>query len=264
MSGLAAEKLSQTSDRYAELMALEARCDGLAYLGEWSEISKVASSAIGIADKNDCRWWRAGMPNWLALAEAQLGNAELAAEAVEDGHTRLTELDDDFFMAWNVMVQGSMEAMSGQLENAAESNNRLVELSQGLGFQRTLQFGLQGLGDVSLAAGDLSEAQDAYLECLAASTEMGAVVEIAGMMTRIGDIKARMGLTEDAAEILACVLGDPVAAQKMINETATIGELAQQLLEPLEGTMELDVLTNAKRSGARMSLEAGAKRLLSK
>jgi predicted ATPase/class 3 adenylate cyclase len=264
MSGLAAERLSQTSDRYAELMALEARCDGLAYLGDWSEIRKVASSAIDIADEHDCGWWRAGMPNWLALAEAQLGNTEQATAAVEDGNNRLAQLDDDFFMAWNVMVQASMEAMSGHLDAAAASNHRLVELSRGLGFQRTLQFGLQGLGDVSMAAGDLSAAQDAFLECLAASTEMGAVVEIAGMMTRIGDIRARLGLTQDAAEILACVLADSVAAQKMINETATIGELAQQLLDPLEATEDLDGLTNAMLRGAGMSLEAGAHRLLSK
>jgi hypothetical protein len=204
------------------------------------------------------------MPNWLALAEAQLGNTEQATAAVEDGNNRLAQLDDDFFMAWNVMVQASMEAMSGQLDAAAASNHRLVELSRGLGFQRTLQFGLQGLGDVSMAAGDLSAAQDAFLECLAASTEMGAVVEIAGMMTRIGDIRARLGLTQDAAEILACVLADSVAAQKMINETATIGELAQQLLDPLEATEDLDGLTNAMLRGAGMSLEAGAHRLLSK
>ncbi len=264
MSGLAAERLSQTSDRYGELMALEARCDGLAYLGDWSEIRNVASAAIDIADEHDCRWWRAGMPNWLALAEAQLGNTEQATAAVEDGNTRLAQLDDDFFMAWNVMVQASIEAMSGQLDAATASNHKLVELSRGLGFQRTLQFGLQGLGDVSMAAGDLSAAQGAFLECLSASTEMGAVVEIAGMMTRIGDIRARMGLTEDAAEILACVLADSVTAQKMINETATIGELAQQLLEPLEATGNLDDLTNAMRRGASMSLEAGAQRLLSR
>jgi predicted ATPase/class 3 adenylate cyclase len=263
MSGLAAERLSQTSDRYGELMALEARCDGLAYLGDWSEIRRVASTAIDIADEHDCRFWRAGMPNWLAIAEAQLGNTENAAAAVEDGNTRLAQLDDDFFMAWNVMVQASMEAMSGQLDAATASNHKLVEISRGLGFQRTLQFGLQGLGDVRLAAGDLSAAQDAFLECLAASTEMGAVVEMAGMMTRIGDIRARMGLTEDAAEILACVLADSVAAQKMINEAGTIGERAQELLEPLETIDDRDDLTNAKARGAGMSLEAGAQRLLS-
>jgi predicted ATPase/class 3 adenylate cyclase len=263
MSGLAAERLSQTSDRYGELMALEARCDGLAYLGDWSEIRRVASTAIDIADEHDCRFWRAGMPNWLAIAEAQLGNTENATAAVEDGNTRLAQLDDDFFMAWNVMVQASMEAMSGQLDAATASNHKLVEISRGLGFQRTLQFGLQGLGDVRLAAGDLSAAQDAFLECLAASTEMGAVVEMAGMMTRIGDIRARMGLTEDAAEILACVLADSVAAQKMINEAGTIGERAQELLEPLETIDDRDDLTNAKARGAGMSLEAGAQRLLS-
>lgn len=264
MSGLAAEKLSQTSDRYAELMALEAQCDGLAYLGDWSEIRNVASSAIAVAAEHGCKWWRAGMPNWLALAEAQLGNVAQATSALEDGHIRLAQLEDDFFMAWNVMVQASLEAMNGQLDDAAESNHKLVELSRGLGFQRTLQFGLQGLGDVSMAAGDLSDAQDAFLECLSASTEMGAVVEIAGMMTRIGDIRARMGLPEDAAEILACVLADSASDQKMINETATIGELALQLLEPLEETIGPEVLTNAKRRGADTSLEAGAQLLLSK
>ena len=83
-------------------MALEARCDGLAYLGDWSEIRKVASSAIGIADEHDCTWWRAGMPNWLALAEAQLGNTEQAyqwmQESLDAGYWDFRALmaDEDF------------------------------------------------------------------------------------------------------------------------------------------------------------------------
>lgn len=262
MSEQAAERLSQTSDRYAELMALEARCDGLAYLGDWEEIRAVAIKAINIAEKNDVKWWRAGMPNWLGIAEAQLGNVEPALAAVDDGYQRLTDLGDEFFVAWNVMVKATMEAMAGQLDEAAASNSQLVDLSRGLGFQRTLQFGLQGLGDVKAAAGDLPAAQDAYLECLKASEKMGAVVEIAGMMVRIANVRAGMGLTENAVELLACVVADPVAKQKMINETETIRELAEKSLPPLQESLETKSFEAARARGSAKTLEVAAKALL--
>ena len=262
LSGQAAARLSHTADRYAELMALEARCDGLAYLGDWAEIREVSAEAIGIADEHDCKWWRAGMSNWLGIAEAQLGNVPAAITAVQDGHERLARLGDDFFMAWNVMVKATMEAMGDQLEEAATSNAKLVELSRGLGFQRTLQFGLQGLGDVRAAAGDLSEAQEAFLESLASSEEMGAVVEIAGMMTRIANVRVEMGLAEEAVEILTCVLADPVSGQKMINEAETIGELVTKSLEPLENAIGTQIYAAAAARGASKNLEVGARELL--
>ncbi len=202
------------------------------------------------------------MPNWLGIAEAQLGNVAAATAAVQDGNERLAFLGDDFFMAWNVMVKATMEAMGGQFEEAVTSNAKLVELSRGLGFQRTLQFGLQGLGDVKAAAGDLKDAQEAYLECLATSEEMGAVVEIAGMMTRIANVRVEMGLAEDAVEILACVLADPVSRQKMINETETIGELVTKSLEPLETAIGSQTYAAAAARGASTDLEVGAKGLL--
>lgn len=262
MAEQAAEKLSRTSDKYAQLMALEARCDGLAYLGDWEEIRAVAIKAIKIAEEHDAKWWRAGMPNWLGIAEAQLGNVEAALSAVADGNQRLTDLGDEFFFAWNVMVKATMEAMSGQLDEAAASNNQLVELSRGLGFQRTLQFGLQGLGDVKTAAGDLPAAQDAFMECLKTSEEMGAVVEIAGMMVRIADVRAAMGLTENAVELLACVLADPVSEQTMINETDTTRELAEKSLLPLRESLGIEAFEAARDRGSAKSIEVAAKELL--
>lgn len=263
MSQMAAERLSGTSDWHAELMSREARCDGLAYLGDWGEIRSEAKTAIDVADRHGCLLWRAGMPNSLAIAEAQLGNEDAAIVAVDDGHARLAALGDEFFMAWNVMVRATMEAMAGRYDEAAMHNSKLIDLSRGLGFQRTLQFGLQGLGDVKLAGGDLVAAQDAYLECLAASNEMGAVVEVAGIMTRISDVRARMGLEEDAVEVLASVLAHPVSERKMINEASTIGELAIALMDPLEAALEPEVFASAKRRGTAMGLEAEAERLFS-
>lgn len=258
----AAATLAPLSDRYAELMALEASCDGLAYLGDWGRIRAVATGAIRIADENDCQWWRAGMPNWLGIAEAQLGNIEAATTTVDDGYERLMRLGDDFFLAWNVMVKATIQAMAGQLEDAAKSNNRLIELSRGLGFQRTLQFGLQGLGDVKAAAGDLPTAEAAFLECLAASEEMGAVVEMAGLMTRIANVRAEMGHTETAVEILACVLADPVVEQKMINETETVGDLAGQSLDALKTALDAETFETARVRGAGKTLALGARELL--
>ena len=60
------------------------------------------------------------MPNWLGIAQAQLGNVAAATAAVHDGNERLAVLGDDFFMAWNVMVKATMEAMGGQFEEALD------------------------------------------------------------------------------------------------------------------------------------------------
>lgn len=59
------------------------------------------------------------------------------------------------------------------------------------------------------AAGDHEQALDAFLECLAASYEMGAVVEVAGLLTRIAVVHVEMGRHEKAIEILASVLARP-------------------------------------------------------
>jgi hypothetical protein len=72
-------RLAAGDDMRAQLMvylALEAWCDGLAYLGAWTEIREVAIKAIDLAESSGATWWRAGMPNWLGIAESQLGNFE--------------------------------------------------------------------------------------------------------------------------------------------------------------------------------------------
>ena len=71
-----------------------------------------------------------------------------------------------------------------------------------------------------------------------------------------------MGLPEEAVEILACVLADPVADQKMLNDTETIRETAQASLEFLSGSLALDVFEAVRLRGAAKSLEVGAKELL--
>jgi tetratricopeptide (TPR) repeat protein len=262
MSAIAADRLATTTDRFAELMSLEAWCDGLAYLGAWTEIREVAIKAIDLAESSGATWWRAGMPNWLGIAESQLGNFESAEAAIEDGNARLTELDDQFFMAWNVMVRATMAAMSGQLDVAATSNEKLVELSRSLGFQRTLQFGLQGLGDAKAAAGDHEQALGAFLECLAASYEMGAVVEVAGLMTRIAVVHVEMGRHEKAIEILASVLADPVRDQKMINETESIDTMATRAMASAEDQLDSDAAESARTKGANTPLSEAARSLL--
>ena len=162
-------------------------------------------------------------------------------------------------MAWNVMVRAIMAAMSGQLDVAATSNQKLVELSRSLGFQRTLQFGLQGLGDAKAAAGDHEQALDAFLECLAASYEMGAVVEVAGLLTRIAVVHVEMGRHEKAIEILASVLADPVRNQKMINETESIDTLATRAMASAEDQLDCDAAESARTKGANTPLSEAAR-----
>jgi hypothetical protein len=85
---------------------------------------------------------------------------------------------------------------------------------------------------------------------------------MAGLMTRIANVRAEMGQTKTAVEILACVLADPVVEQKMINETETVGDLAWKSLDALRTALDAEIFETARVRGAGKSLALGVRELL--
>jgi hypothetical protein len=91
---------------------------------------------------------------------------------------------------------------------------------------------------------------------------MGAVVEVAGLMTRIAVVHVEMGRHEKAIEILASVLADPVRDQKMINETESIDTMATRAMASAEDQLDSDAAESARTKGANTPLSEAARALL--
>ncbi len=264
LASAAAERLAALPDRNAHLIALETQCELLSYGGDPEAVLAVSEEAIRVAEEHSDEWWAAAMRNYPPTVEIQLGNIETATRLLEEGDAVLSRLGDHFMRTWNLELQARIATMQDRLHDAAELHRRAIELARDLGYPRAMQIGSQGLGEAHAAAGELDAADDAFLDALALSEQMGLVREMAGMMTKVAAIRAELGKTEEAVEILACVLADRVSDQQLVTESVPISQMAEEVLSKLEEDLQPDAYAAAYARGRVRSIEAGAKELLAR
>ena len=262
VSGPAVAALAELPDRFAYLMAIEAHCDGLAFLGRWDEVQSFASESVRVAEESDNKWWHAGMLTWLGAAETFLGNGEAGAAMFDESRERLSQLHDDFFTAWSLIIRAGIAMMGGQGGEAVDLSQQVIDLSRSVGFDQTLQIGLGSLGEASLAIGEFDTANDAFMEALAMAEDMGFVVPMAFVMIKLAETRAAMGSQELGVEVLASVLANPASSQRIPTQDVVIGEHALEVLANLEAEMSPDSYQAAYRRGEAKSLEVSAKELL--
>ena len=202
------------------------------------------------------------MRNYPPAVEIQLGNIEAATRLLEEGNAVLSRLGDHFMRTWNLELQAMIATMQDRLHDAVELHRRAIELARDLGYPRAMQIGSQGLGEAHAAAGELDAADEAFLESLALSEQMGLAREMAGMMAKIAGVRAEMGKAEDAVEILASVLADPSSGQQLVTESAPISQMAEEALSKLKEELHPDAYAAAYARGSARSIEVGAKELL--
>jgi len=258
----AAEKLAALPDRHAHLIALETQCELLSFGNNPEAVLAVSGEAIRVAEEHGFEWWAAGMRNYPPTVEIQLGNIETATRLLEEGDAVLSRLGDHFMRTWNLELQAMIATMQNRLLDAVELHRRAIELARDLGYPRAMQIGSQGLGEAHAAAGELDDADEAFLDALALSEQMGLVREMAGMMTKVAAVRVEMGKKEEAVEILACVIADPISGQQLVTENAPISDTAEEALARLEEELDPKAHAAAYARGSAKSIDVGAKELL--
>ena len=258
----AAEKLAALPDRHAHLIALETQCELLSLGNNPEAVLAVSWEAIRLAEAHGLEWWAAGMRNYPPTVEIQLGNVETATRLLEEGDEVLSRLGDHFMRTWNIELQAMIATMQDRLHDAVELHRRAIELARDLGYPRAMQIGSQGLGEAHAAAGELDAADEAFLDALALSEQMGLVREMAGMMTKVAGVRAEMGKKEDAVEILACVLADRISDQQLVTESVPISQIAEEVLSKLEEDLDAEGYAAAYERGRARSIETSTKGLL--
>jgi len=149
------------------------------------------------------------------------------------------------------------------LDDAARLLESVVRESKRIGYRRAAQAALQQLGEARHDAGQLAAADDAYVESLGMSEEMGSVTEMAEMLVRIAGLRAKMGDVNEAVSILASVLADPVSSQTTMLSTASINQMATELLAEIGVDLEDGRFATADGTGNPPSIAVTAKELLS-
>ena len=204
----------------------------------------------------------AGLRNWRSFASAVSGDFDTVRRHLPGAYVVLEQLDDHYFMTWNLRIQVLMATGEGRPDDAVDLFARQVERAEAIGYRRGKVVALEGLGDAKVVAGRLPEAHSAFIEGIAVAEQMGMVRDLLGMMSKVGVTKASMGDDVDAVELLATVISESISAQSLFTSNAPIREMADAALADLENKLGPDVYAAAVARGAARPYDVAAKELM--
>ncbi|MFQ5967239.1 MAG: adenylate/guanylate cyclase domain-containing protein [Acidimicrobiia bacterium] len=262
LAAQAAETLRSTTDTEALLVALQCRLIGLAYSGQVEEWGAVADEGITLGEKLDSRLWTALMKQWRGGAALMAGDPGTAKGLFLEGMEVYQDLDEQWWMSGNLNHQAQAAMAEGRLEDAIDLFSQSAQNATNLGAKRIMQLSLTGLGDANSGAGNLEAAESAYIKSLATSEQMGLVREMLNLMTKIATVRAAVGRTREAVEMLATVLAEPMSAQRAVFETAPIAETASIALAGLQEKLDSEDFRAAKAAGTSRPYDVTVKELL--
>jgi predicted ATPase/class 3 adenylate cyclase len=258
----AVARLSTLPDQPAHLMAISCQIACLTYLNRFEEAREAGADAIRIADELGYDELSALLKAWHGLSELQLGNIDTATRVYDESERVLSPLDEYWARSWNALGMAIVASTQNQAHDGIEILKRMVFRAEEIGYRRATQAGLQFLGEAQLSVDEFDAADTSFLESLAMSDEMSQVVEKAGLLKRVAQVRAEMGKTDEAVAILASVLGDPISNQSMLADTVSIIEMTKAALADLEQTLEPDDYSAAYARGNARTVEVTAKELL--
>ncbi len=258
----AADALRAFDDLEALWSALQAQAMGLLYLAGFEEHNAVMDEGIALGETLDSPFWAAGLKvrrSFGALATGDLSTAKrLLAESMEV----LTQLDEHYYMSWNLGHQARIATREGRLQDAIGLFGRSADRARELGYPRGVQASMTGLAEANIAAGDLRAAETAFIGSLVAAERVSMVREMLGLMTKIARIRADLGYKQEAVELLATVLAEPTSVQRVFTDNATISEMARAALTELQKELDPNEYSAAHARGTSRPYDVAAKELI--
>jgi predicted ATPase len=237
------------------------------YLGRFAEAADAVDEAIARAELAESDWaashfWAAAIKNIRAFIALMTGNAEMAMRLLDQSREVLEPLGDLYYMTWNLGHRGRMASASGRIADAIDLFKQSADRATRIGFPRAMQVSLMGLGDASLAAGDLAAAEAAFVESLRVAERTGMVLEMLTTLVKVARVFAASERPGEAVKLLATVITDPASDRQMFTEGTSINAAASAALETLHDSMVPDEYERALADASSMAYRALAKDLI--
>jgi predicted ATPase len=237
------------------------------YLGRFAEAADAVDEAIARAELAESDWaashfWAAAIKNIRAFIALMTGNAEMAMRLLDQSREVLEPLGDLYYMTWNLGHRGRMASASGRIADAIDLFKQSADRATRIGFPRAMQVSLMGLGDASLAAGDLAAAEAAFVESLRVAERTGMVLEMLTTLVKVARVFAASERPGEAVKLLATVITDPASDRQMFTEGTSINAAASAALETLHDSMVPDEYERALADASSMAYRGLAKDLI--
>lgn len=256
------DALRESGDLIALWVGLQSEALNCTYLGLFDEMIEVTNEIISLGPQMDDMFYGVGGHNWRSRAAMYMGDYETAKQLLTEAIEVFEERDEYYFMIWNLGLQAAIATLEGRPEQALPLTSRQVERARQLGYIRGLAVALHSLGQASLAVDDLDGAEKAFIEAATACEQIGMVIDMIGLMANVARARALMGRREEAVELLATVLGDPLSEQQGIMDNVPVADLASEWLEELRSEMDSGQFSESKARGTGRPYETAIQELI--
>ena len=137
-----------------------------------------------------------------------------------------------------------------------------VASARDMNYRRAEVMALLSLSGMYFRTKQPALANDPLLDSLELAEEIGSFVEMGSTLTSLARVRFEMGEYDQAVEIAASVLADPVSAGSRMAETATVGDEAARVLERAREVMDSEDYDAADARGRAVPIAVIAKELL--
>lgn len=244
------ETLRGLSDAEALWLALQSAAMGLLYTRKWEEHNRVMDEGIRLGDQDlDSPFRAASLKSRRAFGALATGDVDTARVLLDEGLEVCQRLGEHYYTSWMLGHQGRIARAEGRVDDAVELFGRSLSRAEEIGYMRGVQVSSLGLGESNIAAGNLEEAETAFLTSLAAAEQVSMVREMLGLVTKCATVRAYMGSAEEAVEMLATVLAEPASNQQLFTDDVPIDQFAKETLDEIEKDLDPDVFAAAYSRG---------------
>ena len=259
----AAVVLRNCSDPEALWLTLQAEAMSFLYMRSWDEHNSVLDEGIALGDQAlGSPFWGAGLKSRRAFGALVTGDLETAKRLLREGLEVCRLLGEHYYMSWMLGHQARISAREGRIEDAIDLFGRSLSRSEDLGYKRGVQVSSAGLGGAQLAAGNLVEAESAFLTSLAAAEQMSMIREMLGLVAKCAHVRAAMGSNAEAVEMLATVVSEPLSSQQLFTDNIPTNQFAEETLGEIEKDLSSDDYSAAYQRGTERAYESLVKSVL--
>jgi predicted ATPase/class 3 adenylate cyclase len=259
---IATETLHDSPDLAAYTTAAQCLAISLTYLGRMDEMAACTDEAVAVADARHHPFWSAAMRNWRAFGAFLAGDTSTATKLLPGAYETFERMDEHYFASWNLWLQALIATQQHRPLDAIDLHGRGVARCRDLGYMRGTMVALEGLGEANLAAGKLDAAEQAFIDGMATADKMGMIRDMLGMMAKVAKVRAAMGSPEEAVEILATVLAQPMSAQQPFADNTPIKDSAARGLHDLRDAVGHQDYAAALARGTSTLFEVAVKELM--
>jgi predicted ATPase len=259
---IATETLHDSPDLAAYTTAAQCLAISLTYLGRMDEMAACTDEAVAVAEARHHPFWSAAMRNWRAFGAFLAGDTGTATKLLPGAYETFERMDEHYFASWNLNLQALIATQQHRPLDAIDLHGRGVARCRDLGYMRGTMVALEGLGEANLAAGRLDAAEQAFIDGMATADKMGMIRDMLGMMAKVAKVRAALGRPEEAVEILATVLAQPMSAQQPFADNTPIKDSAARVLHDLRDALGHQDYAAALARGTSTPFEVAAKELM--